>query len=84
MNLEQAQEFAKNEMEKAPVVVVTSDKAVYLLQKDEEISVIKAHADLNKLEMFVLKCKGDVVEEKTEESKPSEEPKVEAKPKKKK
>lgn len=55
MTLELAKELAKNEMDKSNVVVVTSDKAVYLLQNDSEIEVIKKHADLNKLDMFVVK-----------------------------
>lgn len=55
MTLKEAKEFAKGEIEKAPVVVVTSDKAVYLLQNEGEIEVIKNHADLNKLQIFVLK-----------------------------
>lgn len=55
MTLELAKELSKNEMDKSNVVVVTSDKAVYLLQNDSEIEVIKKHADLNKLDMFVVK-----------------------------
>lgn len=55
MTLELAKELAKNEMDKSNVVVVTSDKAIYLLQNDSEIEVIKKHADLNKLDMFVVK-----------------------------
>lgn len=55
MTLELAKESAKNEMDKSNVVVVTSDKAIYLLQNDSEIEVIKKHADLNKLDMFVVK-----------------------------
>ena len=55
MTLELAKELSKNEMDKSNVVVVTSDKAIYLLQNDSEIEVIKKHADLNKLDMFVVK-----------------------------
>ena len=55
MTLELAKELAKNEMDKSNVIVVTSDKAIYLLQNDSEIEVIKKHADLNKLDMFVVK-----------------------------
>jgi len=65
MTLNEAKEFAKNDLDKAEVVVVTSDKATYLLKKVEEIQVIKHHAELNKLEMFIIKPENetDVVTE---------------------
>ena len=49
MTLDKAKELAKNEMDKSNVIVVTSDNAIYLLKNDNEIEVIKNHADLNKL-----------------------------------
>lgn len=82
MTLNEAKEFAKNEIEKANVVVVTSDKAVYLLRDIAEIEVIKSHADRNKLQMFVLKPSDEVVEIATEEK--PEVVETEVKPKKKK
>lgn len=70
MTLELAKELAKNEIDKSNVVVVTSDKAIYLLQNDSEIEVIKKHADLNKLEMFIVKSNEDIeVKEKTKKKK---------------
>lgn len=67
MTLKEAKEFAKNDLDKANVVVVTSDKATYLLKEVEEIQVIKKHAELNKLEMFVLKPENEIeTEVKTE------------------
>ena len=71
MTLELAKELAKNEMDKSNVVVVTSDKAIYLLKEVAEIEVIKTHADLNKLEMFVVKPS----EERTAEEVVIEKPK---------
>lgn len=68
MTLELAKELAKNEMDKSNVVVVTSDKAIYLLKEIAEIEVIKNHADLNKLEMFVVKSE-EVIEEKPKKKK---------------
>ena len=69
MTLELAKELAKNEMDKSNVVVVTSDKAIYLLKEIAEIEVIKTHADLNKLEMFVVKSNDEIIEEKPKKKK---------------
>jgi hypothetical protein len=69
MTLELAKELAKNEMDKSNVVVVTSDKAIYLLQNDSEIEVIKKHSDLNKLEMFIVKSNEVTIEEKPKKKK---------------
>jgi len=55
MTLELAKELAKNSIDKSNIVVVTSDSAIYLLSDNAEIEVIKNHADLNKLEIFVVK-----------------------------
>lgn len=76
MTLELAKELAKNEMDKSNVVVVTSDKAIYLLQNDSEIEVIKKHSDLNKLEMFIVKSNENLTS--------NEDVEVKEKPKKKK
>jgi len=70
MTLELAKELAKNEMDKANVVVVTSDKAIYLLKEIAEIEVIKTHADLNKLEIFVVKPSEELTAEKVVIEKP--------------
>lgn len=70
MTLELAKELAKNEMDKANVVVVTSDKAIYLLKEVAEIEVIKNHADLNKLEIFVVKPSEELTAEKVVIEKP--------------
>jgi hypothetical protein len=70
MTLELAKELAKNEMDKANVVVVTSDKAIYLLKEIAEIEVIKTHADLNKLEMFVVKPSEELTSEEVVIEKP--------------
>ena len=68
MTLDKAKELAKNEMDKSNVIVVTSDNAIYLLQNDNEIEVIKNHADLNKLEMFIVKSE-EMIEEKQKKKK---------------
>ena len=68
MTLELAKELAKNSIDKSNIVVVTSDSAIYLLNDNAEIEVIKNHADLNKLEMFVVKSE-EVIEEKTKKKK---------------
>lgn len=68
MTLELAKELAKNEIDKSNIVVVTSDNAVYMLNDNAEIEVIKNHADLNKLEMFVVKSE-EVIEEKPKKKK---------------
>lgn len=70
MTLELAKELAKNEMDKSNVVVVTSDKAIYLLKEVAEIEVIKNHADLNKLEMFVVKPNEKITIEEVVTEKP--------------
>lgn len=70
MTLELAKELAKNEIDKANVVVVTSDKAIYLLKEVAEIEVIKTHADLNKLEMFVVKPNEELTAEEVVIEKP--------------
>jgi hypothetical protein len=68
MTLETAKELAKNSIDKSNIVIVTSDSAIYLLSDNTEIEVIKNHADLNKLEMFVVKSE-EVIEEKPKKKK---------------
>lgn len=68
MTLELAKELAKNSIDKSNIVIVTSDSAIYLLNNNAEIEVIKNHADLNKLEMFVVKSE-EVIEEKQKKKK---------------
>lgn len=68
MTLELAKELAKNEIDKSNIVIVTSDNAVYILNNIAEIEVIKNHAELNKLEMFVIKSE-ELIEEKPKKKK---------------
>jgi len=68
MTLETAKELAKNQIDKSNIVVVTSDNAIDLLSDNAEIEVLKNHADLNKLEMFVVKSE-EVIEEKPKKKK---------------
>ena len=68
MTLELAKELAKNQIDKSNIVVVTSDNAIYLLSDNAEIEVIKNHADLNKLEMFIVKSE-EMIEEKQKKKK---------------
>lgn len=68
MTLETAKELAKNQIDKSNIVVVTSDNAIYLLSDNAEIEVIKNYADLNKLEMFVVKSE-EVIKEKPKKKK---------------
>ncbi|MFN5415997.1 MAG: hypothetical protein ACK5B9_03000 [Flavobacteriia bacterium] len=55
MELNKAKELAAFHLDKANIVVVTSDNAVYLLNDKAEISVIEDHAKRNKLACFVVK-----------------------------
>ena len=70
MTLELAKELAKNSIDKSNIVVVTSDSAIYLLSDNAEIEVIKTHADLNKLEMFVVKPSEELTTEEVVIEKP--------------
>jgi hypothetical protein len=76
MELNKAKELAAFHLEKAEIVVVTSDSAVYLLNDKSEIATIEEHAKRNKLACFVVKG-GEVTEEVAEVV-------AEEKPKKKK
>jgi hypothetical protein len=76
MELNKAKELAAFHLEKAEIVVVTSDSAVYLLNDKSEIATIEEHAKINKLACFVVKG-AEVTSEVTEVV-------AEEKPKKKK
>ena len=76
MELNKAKELSAFHLEKAEIVVVTSDSAVYLLNDKSEIATIEEHAKRNKLACFVVKG-GEVASEVTEVV-------AEEKPKKKK
>lgn len=78
MDLNKAKEVAKHELEKASIVVVTSNSGIFLLEKEEEIKTVEEYAKNNKLECFVVKngeVKSEVVAEDVD---------IEEKPKKKK
>lgn len=78
MDLKKAKEVAKHELEKASIVVVTSNSGIFLLEKQEEIKTVEEYAKNNKLECFVVK-NGEVKSEVV-----TEDVAIEEKPKKKK
>ena len=67
MDLKKAKEVAKHELEKASLVVVTSNSGIFLLEKEEEIKAVEEYAKNNKLGCFVVKNGKVVSEEVTEE-----------------
>ena len=78
MDLKQAKEIVKFDLESANVIVVLSNKSVWKLDKESEIEAVNEYAKNNKLELFVVKnceVKSEVV---------AEEVSIEEKPKKKK
>jgi hypothetical protein len=74
MELNKAKELAAFHLEKANIVVVTSDSAVYLLNEKSEIATIEEHAKRNKLACFVVKG-GEVAKAETTEVVAEEKPK---------
>lgn len=75
MELNRAKEIAQFHLDKAKIVVVTSDNAVYLLNEKHEIAVIEEHAKRNKLACFVVKGLDVQVAEEVVEDKPKKEKK---------
>jgi hypothetical protein len=73
MELNKAKELAAFHLDKAEIVVVTSDSAVYLLNDKSEIATIEEHAKRNKLACFVVK--GAVVTSEVAEVVAEEKPK---------
>lgn len=72
MDLKKAKEVAKHELEKASIVVVTSNSGIFLLEKEEEIKAVEEYAKNNKLGCFVVK-NGKVVSENAGEGFASED-----------
>lgn len=75
MQLDKAKELAQFHLDKAKIIVVTSDNAVYLLNEKNEIAVIEEHAKRNKLACFVVKGLEAEVAEVVAEDKPKKEKK---------
>jgi hypothetical protein len=67
MDLKQAKEVAKFELEASNIVIVTSNKAIFHLDNVSEIANVEEYAKSNKLEMFVVK---NEVSEEVSEDKP--------------
>ena len=78
MDLKQAKELVKFDLESANVILVLSNKSVWKLDNESEIEAVKEYAKNNKLELFVVK-NGEVNSEEV-----AEEVATEEKPKKKK
>jgi esterase/lipase superfamily enzyme len=76
MDLKQAKEVAKYELEKSNIVIVASNGAIFNLDNESEISNLEEYAKSNKLQLYTVK---PLAEDKAEEV--IEE---EVKPKKKK
>jgi hypothetical protein len=75
MDLKKAKEVAKHELEKASIVVVTSNSGIFLLEKEEEIKVVEEYAKNNKLGCFVVKNGKEVSENAAEDVTAEEKPK---------
>lgn len=76
MDLKQAKEVAKYELEKSNIVIVASNGAIFNLDNESEIANLEEYAKSNKLQLYTVK---PLAEDKAEEV--IEE---EVKPKKKK
>lgn len=63
MNLEQAKELVKHDIDNHKIIVVTSKKAVFFLEKESEISNLEEYAKSNNLELFVVKNESSKAEE---------------------
>lgn len=63
MNLEEAKEIAALELEKSIIVVVLSNKSIWNLENENEISNVEEYAKNNNLELFVVKNESSKVEE---------------------
>jgi hypothetical protein len=67
MDLKQAKELVKHDVDGHSIVLVTSNKAVFFLENESEISNVEEYAKSNKLELFVVK---NEVSEEVSENKP--------------
>ena len=72
MDLRQAQEVAKWDLEKSNIVIVASNKAIFHLDNESEIANLEEHAKANKLQLFVVKplAKETIAEDVVVEEKP--------------
>ncbi len=63
MDLKQAKELVKHDIDNHKIIVVTSKKAVFFLENENELSNVEAYAKSNNLELFVVKNESSKVEE---------------------
>jgi hypothetical protein len=63
MDLIQAKELVKHDFDNYKIIVVTSKKAVFFLENENEISNLEEYAKSNNLELFVVKNESSKVEE---------------------
>jgi hypothetical protein len=55
MELQQANDLAKDNLESSNIVIVLSNKSIWNLDTELEIEAVKEYAKNNKLEMFIVK-----------------------------
>lgn len=55
MELQQAKNLAKDNLESSNIVIVLSNKSIWNLDTELEIEAVKEYANNNKLEMFIVK-----------------------------
>ena len=55
MELQQANDLAKDNLESSNIVIVLSNKSIWNLDTELEIEAVKEYANNNKLEMFIVK-----------------------------
>jgi exopolysaccharide biosynthesis predicted pyruvyltransferase EpsI len=67
MDLKQAKELVKHDFDNYKIIVVTSKKAVFFLENENELSNLEEYAKNNNLELFVVK---NEVSEESSEDKP--------------
>ena len=67
MDLKQAKELVKHDIDNHKIIVVTSKKAVFFLENENELSNLEGYAKSNNLELFVVK---NEVSEEVSEDKP--------------
>jgi exopolysaccharide biosynthesis predicted pyruvyltransferase EpsI len=63
MDLIQAKELVKHDFDNYKIIVVTSKKAVFFLENENEISNLEEYAKNNNLELFVVKNESSKAEE---------------------
>jgi len=63
MDLKQAKELVKHDIDNHKIIVVTSKKAVFFLENENELSNLEGYAKSNNLELFVVKNESSKVEE---------------------